>query len=63
MDTRFTNTSDAARRLGLPEAWLRREAKAGRLPCVHAGRRLLFEVDVVADALRQEADAGRVASR
>lgn len=35
----------------LPAAWLKREADAGNLPCVRAGRRLMFNLDAVLRAL------------
>ena len=44
-----------ARRLGLPAAWLKAEALAGRIPSLKAGRRMMFEPDAVERALRQRA--------
>lgn len=35
------------RATGLPEAWLRREALAGRIPHLRVGRRLMFNLDAV----------------
>lgn len=43
------------RRYGLSMAWLRREAKAGRIPSFQAGRRLLFDPEAVEAALIQRA--------
>ena len=45
----------AARHLRLPVSWLKAEADAGRLPCVRAGRRLLFNVAAVAALLAERA--------
>jgi hypothetical protein len=42
-----------AARIGVPSAWLRAEAKAGRVPHLPAGRELLFDVDQVARVLRE----------
>jgi hypothetical protein len=41
----------AAVRLGVPAAWLRAEANAGRVPCLRAGRRLLVNPSAVERAL------------
>jgi excisionase family DNA binding protein len=54
-ETRFTNSTTAARLLGVPEAWLKREAREGRVPCLRAGRRLLFDVSAVEQALSERA--------
>lgn len=47
--------SGLARHLQLPSEWLRSEALAGRLPCLRAGRRLLFNADAVRRALLRRA--------
>lgn len=39
--------SRAARRLGVTVRWLRGEAEAGRVPCVIAERRMLFDARVL----------------
>ena len=36
---------------GLTATWFRTEAEAGRLPCLRAGPRLLFDADAVERAL------------
>ena len=36
-----------SRRLGLPAAWIKAEAEAGRIPSLRAGRRLMFNPDAV----------------
>lgn len=53
---RFTNLKELARTLGLPQAWLRREADAGRIPCVRAANRRMFDVDAVLRALGTHAE-------
>ncbi|MCE9589088.1 MAG: helix-turn-helix domain-containing protein [Planctomycetes bacterium] len=58
MQKQFTSIVDAARRLGVPVAWLRSEAQAGRVPHLRAGRRWLFDPDVVARVLDDRAKAG-----
>lgn len=54
-DARFTSVRAAARRLGVPEAWLKREAREGRVPVLRAGRRLLFDVAAVEQTLAERA--------
>ena len=44
-----------SRRLKLPVAWIRKEVDAGRLPCLKAGRRLLFSPRAVNRVLLQRA--------
>ena len=44
-----------ARRLGVPVAWLRTEAEEGRIPCLKAGARLLFDPDAVGSVLLERA--------
>lgn len=60
MDT--TNTPEAflplrraAARLGVPAAWLRAEAHAGRVPHLRVGRRLLFNTAAVEAVLSDRA--------
>ncbi len=45
----------AAVRLGVPAKWLRTEVDAGRIPHLHAGRRLLVNVAVVERVLLERA--------
>ena len=61
MDTRqptekFVPLRQAAIRLGLPMVWLKNEAKAGRVPCLRAGNRVMFHVDAVERALLERAN-------
>ena len=44
-----------ARHFGLPFDWVISEADAGRLPQLRIGRRLLFNVDAVREALLRAA--------
>jgi excisionase family DNA binding protein len=46
-----------ARRLGVTQDWLRSEADAGRVPCLKAGKRYLFNAAAVQDALAAKAAA------
>ena len=55
LDARYTTIEHAAARLGVPVAWLRREAEGGTVPVLRAGRRLLFDVEAVAEVLRERA--------
>lgn len=58
--TKLLTLPRAARRFGLTTAWLRAEAEAGRLPCLRAGRRQLFDADALERTLlaRAAADDG-----
>jgi len=54
----YQTVERAAARLGIPAAWLRAEAEAGRLPCVKAGRRTLLSAAAVEVALLSRANTG-----
>ena len=43
----------------LPAAWLKREAKAGRIPCLNAGGRFRFNLQAVERALAERAATER----
>jgi hypothetical protein len=45
----------AARRLGVTARWLKAEANAGRVPCLRAGTRYLFDSVAVTQALSKRA--------
>lgn len=47
-----------AERTGLPAAWLKREADAGRLPCIRAGRQRMFDLAAVLKALAERQESG-----
>ena len=49
---------DLQRHFGIPRAWFLSEAKAGRLPCLRAGNRILFNLEAVDAALSRRAAAG-----
>lgn len=51
MPNAYQSLQDTATALGVPAAWLRREAQAGRVPSLKAGRRLLFDLGDVSAAL------------
>ncbi len=55
-ESAFVSVHRAAVKLGVPVEWLRTEAVAGRLPALKIGRRLLFNVAAVHQALQ---DRGR----
>jgi hypothetical protein len=48
--------------LRLPATWLKREALAGRLPCLRVGRSMRFNVASVEQALAQRAATERILS-
>lgn len=48
MDTKtFMPLHMLSRRLGLPAAWIKAEAEAGRLPHLRAGRQMMFNPEAV----------------
>jgi hypothetical protein len=58
MDTRYLRVEELARTTRLPAAWLRREADAGRLPCIRAGRLRMFDLPAVLKALAERQESG-----
>lgn len=59
MDAKYVGIAEVAQHTGLPIAWIKREADAGRLPCLHVNRRVLFDIESVERALAERADAQR----
>lgn len=57
MDATLLHAPALARRLRVPASWLRSEADAGRLPCLRAGRRYLFDAYTVERVLLARAAA------
>lgn len=55
MSTDLLTLPIMARRLRVPAKWLAREADAGRVPCLRAGNRLLFNEDAVMNRLVERA--------
>lgn len=53
----FDSLSRTATTLGIPISWLKREAEAGRVPCLRAGRRFLFDIEAVAKTLSERSAA------
>lgn len=51
-----------ARLEGVPAIWLRDEADAGRIPCLRAGRRILFDRETVERILLDRARATEAAA-
>lgn len=58
MDTKYLRVEELARATRLPAAWLRREADAGRLPCIRAGRLRMFDLTTVLNALAERQTKG-----
>jgi hypothetical protein len=44
-----------ARLLGVAPGWLRSEAEAGRIPCLPAGKTILFDAELVERLLAERA--------
>ncbi|MBL4698920.1 MAG: hypothetical protein JKX70_08805 [Phycisphaerales bacterium] len=57
----FVPILQASHELGVPSAWLRREAQAGRIPAIKAGQRWLVHLEhariKLADCADQEGGA------
>ena len=45
----------AAATLGVPAAWLKREADKKRVPCLRVGRRRMFDIEAVERLLTERA--------
>ncbi len=54
----YVSAIELAHELGLPLAWLKAEAKAGRIPSLQVGRRLLFNPEAVERVLLDRAAKG-----
>lgn len=54
----FITLHALSRRLGLPAAWIKAEAEAGRIPSLRTGRRLMFSVEAVREHLIRRASEG-----
>lgn len=48
-----------ARRLGVSQQWLRDQADAGKVPCLRAGKRYLFNAVAVQKAIANQAASTR----
>ncbi len=55
VDTELLPLARAARRVGVAARWLRAEADAGRVPCLRAGARYLFDVRALTQTLARRA--------
>jgi hypothetical protein len=55
METELLTLRQAARRTGVTQTWLRREAESGRVPCLQADKRLLFDAAALERALGERA--------
>jgi excisionase family DNA binding protein len=58
----LTSLNRLASELRLSREWLRREALAGRIPCLRVGRRMLFNLTAVRTALAERASTAREAT-
>ena len=59
-DEPFLPANSTAIRLGIPVTWLKREAKAGHIPCLRVGNRILFNLALVERTLLERAANGEV---
>jgi hypothetical protein len=57
----FLPLRSAAVRAGVPAAWLKAEAEAGRVPVLRAGRRLFFNPALLTQALLDRSSKGEAA--
>lgn len=53
----FIPLREMATKLGVPISWLEQEARAGNIPYLKAGRRLLFKPEDVEQILTERATA------
>lgn len=56
MDAKLLTLNQLSERTALPAAWLKREADAGRLPCIRAGRHRMFDLAAVLKTLAERQD-------
>lgn len=59
----LVSLSELSERTGLPVAWLKREAEAGRVPCIRAGRRRFFDPEAVRKSLAVSVPDGHAQPR
>lgn len=59
-DRDIVTLNELAFMLRLSKRWLRKETTAGRLPCLKAGYRTLYNVEAVRSELARRAAAGEV---
>lgn len=57
VDTSFVSIHRLAQITGLPLAWLEAEARGNRIPHLKVGRRLMFNPELVEQALLARADS------
>ncbi len=57
----IVSLEELSRRLKLSKAFIRREAKAGRIPWIRAGRRRVFNAAAVEAAIARQAAEGTTA--
>jgi len=50
---------ELSRELGLPKHWLKEQALAGRIPCLHIGKLLRFDLSAVKVAVADMAERSR----
>jgi excisionase family DNA binding protein len=51
---RLLTAAEVAERLSVPESWVRRETRAGRLPCLALGRYRRYEWPAVVEWLAEQ---------
>ena len=61
--TVFVPVQRAAAILGVPRSWLRAEVKAGRVPAVRTGRRIMIHIERAAAVLAERASQGEEVER
>ena len=58
-DRKLVNINGLANTLRVSRGWLKAEADAGRIPCLKAGRKLLFNPEAVELVLSERAATAR----
>ena len=57
-NTKLLPLGAMARRVHVPSKWLRSEAEAGHIPCLKAGKQVLFDSGIVERLLVERASKG-----
>jgi hypothetical protein len=53
MNAKLLSLNHLSERTGLPAAWLKREADAGRIPCLRVGKKRMFDLATVLKTLSE----------
>ena len=57
-EDKLYNLAGVSELLRLPPSWIKKQVSAGKIPCLRVGRRMLFNIDAVREALADLAMEG-----